>query len=344
MYHSASSAITPKSQPVLICPDRKIQGCKSLKVAQDPSGHLSIWFTTTKDELGYIRTNLESLSSGVLPKPELLLPSGEATFIAPLITGPSTVEGDVWQILIAGDNKGSLTLLEQASDLGLWRQKPFYSHDDESLYEVPSYSVTIRALDETGAPVRDGSVEMTAASGVTGQLNGEQVTLGQFSDWYATDFEGVLNLIIPTESIASQTLTITALKDSNGQRLNTSSMVFDPSKKVVDRLNDKIDDIASIEQLKEQKTQSGELLFDTSDMPSDEDLTNGLGCLRELRKAHKELSENGDLKYNDIPITALRAAPAAPAALDPLGLVMDAWNWIKHKISEAAVWIVKKTG
>lgn len=35
------------------------------------------------------------------------------------------------KFFIAGDSAGNMALIEQASDLGLWRQKPFYTHSDE---------------------------------------------------------------------------------------------------------------------------------------------------------------------------------------------------------------------
>lgn len=340
-YLGSAEAVDRNSQTRLISADDKVHGCKSLQVAQDGE-NLSIWFTSNKYELGYIRTTAcDTAASNNLPKPVLLLPEGRATSFAPLITGPSPSDASgqpIWQRVVANDSFGNLTLLEQGSDRGLWRRKPFYSNDDSSLYHVKSYSMTIKAFDASGSPVKDGSIQVSSASAVTGLLNGGAVTLTAAGDWYKADGQGTLNFIIPAESIASQALTITGLQDSQGGTLQIEKVVFDPANKPLTKLGSTLESLKSGNDLKNVKTQTGKPLFDSSNMPSDEDLSHGLDCLKTLHAAYTDLPSDG---------SAVSGASALSASATPYGFMdwaMDAWNWITEKIHEAVDWFVETAG
>ncbi|KAL2002673.1 hypothetical protein VTN02DRAFT_6208 [Thermoascus thermophilus] len=340
-YLGSAEAVDRNSQTRLISADDKVHGCKSLKVAQDGED-LSIWFTSNKYELGYIRTTArDAAASNNLPKPVLLLPEGRATSFAPLITGPSPSDPlgqPIWQRIVSNDSFGNLTLLEQGSDRGLWRRKPFYSNDDSSLYHVKSYSMTIKAYDASGSPVKDGSIQVSSASAVTGLLNGGAVTLTAVGDWYKADGQGTLNFIIPAESIASQALTITGLQDSQGGTLQIEKVVFDPASKPLAKLGSTLESLQSGSDLKNLKTQTGKPLFDSSNMPSDEDLSHGVECLKTLHAAYTDLPSDG---------SAVSGASVLSASATPYGFMdwaMDAWHWITEKIHEAVDWFVETAG
>lgn len=336
-------------QPHLISSDSKIHGCNALRVVQDENV-LAIWFTSSNEELGYIRTTMSVVESRSIPAPVLLLPSGKASSFAPLITRPTANNShNVWQMLVSNDKYGNLTLLEQASDLGLWRTRPFYYNDEENNYEVQSYSMTIKAFNADGSPVTDASVRVASASAVTGILNGRDVTLTYGGNWYQADSEGVLNFIIPTKTIGTQILTITGLKNSEGEMIREDRVVFDPSKKSMDRLGEKLASFKSVDDLKKAKTQNGAPLFDADNMPSNEDLKNGLASLKELHSAYARLPSDGS-SGADTPAAAPTAGTLEPVAgstdfLEDVGdMFMDAWNWVKQAVKDAKDWVVETSG
>ncbi|RAQ76530.1 hypothetical protein COH20_010367 [Aspergillus flavus] len=329
-YLDANRAVDKNATPELISREDEIQGCKSPKIVQDDN-LLSIWFTSGIDQLGYIRATVTELADKALQRPVLLMTAGESTSFAPLIIKPCSRRGDVaWQTLVSNDYYGNLTLLEQATDQGLWRAKPYYSNDETEIYPVESFSMTITAFDKDHSPLRDSSVHISAASAVTGLLNGRAVTLTGSGFWYKADSEGMLNLIIPTKGIASQSLTIDSIQNADGDTLVTERTLLDPNRKVMNRLEEKLKSFRSIEDLKDARTEDGELLFNPNDMPSDEDLQNGLQSFHLLCEA-----------YNQLP------ADGSSPEIRPEGWfdwAAEAWNWVKDRFRDARDWFVDTAG
>ena len=327
-----------------------IHGCKTLYVAQD-SDNLSIWFVSSSDQLGYIRTTISNVAAASVPRPTLLLPAGKTTSFAPCILNSTMADGRViWQRLISNDKFGNLTLLEQGSDLGLWRQKPFYSSDNSENFLVQSYSMTIKAFNGSGSTIRNALVQISSASAVTGILNGRTVTLTSVGNWYRADEQGALNFIVPTDSIASQVLVIGGIKDSKGIALKAGETVMDPTSKLMTKLGAKLDSFKSSDDLKNARTDQGAPLFDPKNMPIDDDLTQGLKCLRALHSAYTSLPADGSSSQKPntpMHMVSLLASQsrALSMSLDDVGnWFMDGWHWVKQKWHEAKDWFVETAG
>ncbi|KAL2817704.1 hypothetical protein BDW59DRAFT_165860 [Aspergillus cavernicola] len=358
IYHHSPQNIKRGYFPDLLCEDEHVQGCRYMEGTSFNSGDytpMTIWFTSKENEFGYIRVDLAM--GPYEHKPILLLPANDATYAAPMTVGP-TGEGEfarppfttTWQSVIIADNDGNLSHLRQASGhgqmvgdrdytSGQWHEMPFYIHHDEGLYEIESYSITIKPLSENGSPLVKSSVQISASSSMTGYLNGKNATFSPTAQWYATDFEGTLNFIIPTTSMACPILTVTELRDSHGKTVPISEAdlsPLDPSKKVVNQLHENIAGIQSVTDLKSLRTQSGESLFDPTDMPTDADLEAGLGQLKLLKDVHGNLPPNGSIKVGyTVPGTAI----SPPEGL--LHDIVDAWHYVTKKVHEAEEWVVK---
>ncbi|KAF2835860.1 hypothetical protein M501DRAFT_1007694 [Patellaria atrata CBS 101060] len=283
-YLDSASAVDKKITHVLISDDNKVHGRKTLEVAQD-TDVLPIWFTSNSDQLGHIRTNVSDVTARQIPDPVLLLPAGQSTSFAPAISRTVIFDNDV--------------------------VCHFYSSDDAIKYEVKSYSITLKAFNDDDSPVPNASVQVSSASAITGILNGSAVTLSSTGYWYLVDSQGMLNFIVLTESIASQVLTISGIKNSKDDILKADQVVFDLSRNPIDSLGAKLDSLQSTEDLKDATTQNGKPLFDPNNMPSDDDSKQGLSYLKSPHGAYFSL-------------------------LDEL---MDGWQWVKEKTEDAIDWV-----
>ncbi|PKY03502.1 hypothetical protein P168DRAFT_163712 [Aspergillus campestris IBT 28561] len=350
IYYSRFHLVgTHSRDPILVSGDADVRGCQSMEITQYRPGRADslttiLWFTNEKGDFGYMLSSPpgEPEPNHPIPNPKttLILPAGEAVYTAPMtIPPPKDRKGDpigpVWNSVILAKTDGNLGHLEQASDTRRWLDKPFYLHHDEGLYEVRSYSTTIKVLHENGSPLADTPVRISSSSAVTGYLNGKNVTLNPDSAWYKTDVEGALSFIIPTTSMASPIMTIAELELSD--KKVSIDRVFDPSKKVVDRLHDKIQGIETIDDMKKLKTQQNEPLFNSENMPSDEHLQAALGHLKLLKSFHQELPPNGTVKTGN----PQHGDPIPPPG-GFLDFVEDAFHYVVKKVQEVVHWVVQK--
>lgn len=320
--------------------DRKLRSCRNLQSVYHGNGDLSVWFRSSSDEVGYVRFKGHRAMDIDKPlgPPTLLLPGNDSAWVEPLALGEDS--GHNWQSVIYADQNGSLTHLQQASDTGHWHEKPLYIHHDDGRHDVDSYTINIRPFQEDQSPLIKGLVQIRSSSAITGFLNGRNVTLSQYPQWYETDFEGTLNFIIPTTSMACPTLTITQLKSNTKTQICKKPIVIDPSKKVLDRLDKKFESIDSWEGLKNLKTQSGKDMFDRKNMPHDDDLKDSFGHLQTLRDAHKKLSHDRDT-------TSFYAAdgsfiPSPGFSLDDLA--SSVWHYIVKAVHAVEEWTVHAVG
>ena len=176
------------------------QSLKSLLVAEDRSA-VSVWFTNKHEELEYLRGTDADLQHGIA---SLLVPQGQASSFAACISSPDLPTGsNTRQLLITNDTQGNLLLLEQSSDIGLWRKTPLYAPSSAVCTEVSSYTITIKASDTRQEPISRGWVLISAASTVSAIVNGRNVLVTQAAEWYETDSKGSLDFIIPTDSLGA---------------------------------------------------------------------------------------------------------------------------------------------
>ncbi|OQD67633.1 hypothetical protein PENPOL_c003G02676 [Penicillium polonicum] len=302
-----------------------LKSCLNLQCTRHENGEISIWFRNRFNEVGYFRvkgnTYFEIQKNRHAP-PTLLLPASDSVCVEPLALGEHTSHH--WQSLIIADHNGSLTHLQQASDTGHWHQKPFYIYHHEGLHEVDSYTITIRPLQENQSPLINGQVQIRSSSAVTGYLNGRNTTLSPTPQWYETDFEGTLNFIIPTTSMACPTLVITGLKSHTNTQTHLKPTVIDPSKK---------------EGLKDLKMQSGKHLFDQNAKPRDDELKDSFNHLQTLRDAHKKLSPDGD---NTSFYTADGSFVPPPGSF--FDSIAEGWHYLVRVVHAVEDWAVKAAG
>ena len=77
------------------------------------------------------------------------------------------------------DSQGRLSLLEQSSDLGLWRTTPFFAPSATESTAVQSYTVTIKAKLENGEAASNAQLFVWASSTVSALVNGTNVLLAK---------------------------------------------------------------------------------------------------------------------------------------------------------------------
>lgn len=117
--------------------------------------------------------------------------------------------------------------------------------------------MTIKAFDPSGSPVVNASVQLAAASAVTGIMNGSSTSLTSAGDWYPADREGVVNLIVPTIGLGFQSITIGGIQDCAGTPLQVDKVVLDLTKNAMGKLGTKLDSFKSFADLKGASTQNG---------------------------------------------------------------------------------------
>lgn len=218
------SESTSKDKPGKLNFDANLfKGVRQLQVAQDKSD-VTIWFRTPRNELGYTRTKMEDLSGTAVSS--LLLPAKSSSAFAPVVTRADALTGErVRQMVVSNDHEGNLMLLEQTDDFGLWRRTPFYAPSKLTPTEVPSYTVTIHAMDAVSMPLDYGSILISASSSISVTVNGRNILLTQVPSWFDCDESGSLGLIIQTDSLGSPVFRIESLKTKEGEILASDDVI-----------------------------------------------------------------------------------------------------------------------
>lgn len=242
-------------------------------------------------------------------------------------------------MLVSNDNYGNLTLLEQASDSGLWRPTPIYSPSNVGNIAVQSHTVTFHIKAADNSPLRAASAFIQSSSSVSVMYNGKNTIIPQSGAWYDSDDAGTLNFIIPTNSLGSQALNITSLKDQNGVLVPLTPVVFDSGNKAIQKLSNNLAQLNSAADLRNAKTQKDEPLFG-SDAPDDATLSQAITSLQTLKTAYADLPADGSARAISTPVVQTRSADAQ----DLGDLIMDGLNWLKHKAEDVWDWVVEKLG
>lgn len=305
----------------------------SLEVTEDGS-HNTLWFTNKSGELGYIRAQENDFSNG---QSALLLPANMASSFTVCTAQPSDTNGNVaWQMLIANDRRGNLTLLQQASDTGLWRPEPFYSPSSTENYEIESYTISMKVHSEDGLPLVSGQAFIASASAVDATLNGLRCTLNPDGAWYDIDETGSLDFIVPTQSLGGQSLEIIQLKDQEGNAValkkSKDSFVYDPSLKPMLKMQSKI---AAMKDSKDLAKLAGPSV-------ASEDLNQAFTCLKQLGTAYQGMPRDGTSTLLKGAKRASSIAEATSAQVQDVS--MDWWHWLKQKIGGAVNWAVNTAG
>jgi hypothetical protein len=341
-YLNASEATSKDKPGKIIQATNLMKNIISLTARQDGK-YVSLWYSNQNAELGYLRTTSDQLDGGVAT---LLLPAGQATSFAACISQPDLTNGQVaWQMLLSNDSVGNLTLLEQASDSGIWRRTPFYAPSNVANILVQSYTVTLHAKDSKGAPLKGAKIFIEASSSVAAIHNGQSTIIPQTGAWYQSDSNGTLNFIIATE-----TLKIARIQAKDGTSIAWNTMTFDPAKKAMQQFSGKVASMKTAVDFRGQKTQKGESIFG-KDFPDNDTLGQALGVLGKLNNAYGEMPADGST-VGAAPAPAIHEVNLMVAAPQPhlvgrntvADEFWDAWEWVKNKVRDAYDWVVEKIG
>ena len=343
-YLNVSEATSKDKPGKTIFDSDMFQNAKELNVVQDKTA-VTLWLQTAKDELAYTRTDTTNLPG--LAVSSLLLPSGQVTAFAPVVSRATTATGDcVRQMVVTNDKSGNLSLLEQTSDVGLWRRTPFYAPSQTAATELKSYTVSLKARDAKLQPLARGAVFLSTSSTLCVIINGRYTLLTQVPTWYECDETGSLDFIVPSDSLGSQVFRVESLKTRDGDILDFQEMFYDPAAKPMAVLAEKLSSVESADDLAKLKTSSGKPLLGEAVKKDKKLLSGAQKCLKTVSQAYAQLPDDGTsaLAKTD----GSRAATASEAerndASGGTGVVFDGWHWITEMIDDVTDWVIEAAG
>lgn len=343
-YLNVSEATSKDKAGKTIFDSDMFKNAKELNVVQDKTA-VTLWLQTAKDELAYIRTDTTNLSG--LAVSSLLLPSGQVTAFAPVVSRASAATGNcVRQMVVTNDKSGNLSLLEQTSDVGLWRRTPFYAPSQTVATELKSYTVSLKVRNANSQPLARGSVFLSASSTLCVIINGRYTLLTQVPTWYECDETGSLDFIVPSESLGSQVFRMESVKTQDGDILDFQEMFYDPAAKPMAVLAEKLSSIQSGDDLARLTTSSGKPLLSDA-IKKDKKLLGGAQkCLKAVSQAYTQLPDNGSsaLGKTDTAEAATALKAGQKDTEGGAGLVLDDWHWITEMIDDVTDWVVEAAG
>lgn len=227
-------------------------------------------------------------------------------------------------------------MLQQNKDTGIWKSEPFAVEDHTTYIDVQSYTFRIHATDSVGRPVNRGKVRVKASSDITCVANGQTCNISADRDgtWLSTNCAGELSLIVATDGVAGRSLTIDRVSDRHDKEIKLKKEeTIDPSLKVLEAFSA----IKPETDLSSLRTKHGAPLWDNpSDKPPQEDMKQAALCFSRLHEARK------DLVTPIVHVNNIRAMASDGMALKEVGDdIMDAFNWVKHKVEDAIDWVVE---
>jgi hypothetical protein len=333
----ASQDTTESADPVVLTKASCFMGAKDLLIAQDHL-QLSVWAHNYRDELGYLSGTIDNLSQARIAT---LLSDGRATSFTALV---SRAEGPISarHTLLANDEAGNLTLLQQALDTGIWRDEPFFVEQGGNLKEVQSYTLTVAVTSVGGEVTANGMIRLKSSSTQRVTIDGRLTTLDTRGTWCRLSAESDLTLIIQTTEITCQPLEVSEIQTMPGKALKVAGDTFmDPSKEVIGGLSS----LTTLDDLNNAKTKNNQQpLWQGIEKPSEEDPQGAAQCFQAITNGCTALPTNGSIlklvvaTVSDVSITAHRLMD------DATEFFMDGFYWIKEKIHEVKDWIIRKSG
>lgn len=340
-----------------ITAEEKPLGIKDIDVAQSGDS-LTIWYTTVANGASYYSTSISTISKGFLVR---LIPDGEGGRISGFLF-PSKDNPQVFvNTLVSANDGGNLTILQQASDTGIWDTQPFYTSSNSNNIEVKSFTLRIQAVaDNTSAAqsVSKCQLHLTSSGYIEVFTNGVTTALNQDGGWYDTDETGVLTIIISAEDISCHTVLVDKFKRPDGPELPISTAFLNPTQKI----STKLEAIKTGEDLLNAKTQTGQNLIEPGTVSID-DANTAAKMIIDLNKSQVDMFGNvlalpmptrryqfSDKVRNETPILLAGELPSDPELLDKfttLGSWSSPWDWFQYLLEEAKgaiYWVTQKVG
>ncbi|KAJ6111869.1 hypothetical protein N7523_007930 [Penicillium sp. IBT 18751x] len=332
-------------------------GMTDIHVAQ-ADNNITFWYTTAANGVHYYSAPLSALNTGQLIQ---LLDDGEGGRISTMMAAQEAGGSLLVDTLVSADQTGMLTLLQCASDTGMWQAVPFFAPSATNNIEVPSFTLRFTAAtDDSTQPVQNCQLHIVASGAVAAISNGARTTIDQEGRWYQADTVGAVSIIVSSSDMASFTFQVDQFQAQGQPAVSLQSLVLNPNAK----MNAKLATITSGNDLLKAKTQSGQLLIDTGTVSQD-DANTAAQVLTELNKSQillgapsytlRKLTSERKF-YNPQGITPVilcgRLPDTAEATAhlikslsvsswyDPWGV----WSWIKDKAKQATSYIVTVVG
>jgi len=352
-YTSGSGVGTP-----IVTGDTAL-GLKDIHIA--PSTNLlTIWYTTIADGVNYYSAPMAQLNSGQLIQ---LLEDGTGGQISTMLTAIEP-NGELYvNTLLSVDQSGSLTLLQCASDTGIWQQVPFFVPSAANNMEVPSFTLRfIAKSDDPNQPVANSLLHITASGSVEAFSNGESATIDQEGRWYPADTSGVVSIIVSTADMASFTFQVDQFQAQAQTAVTITTEVLNPNAKLNAKLVSL--NIKSGNDLLNAKTQTGDQLIKAGTVPQ-ADADNAAKIINQLNalslvagRPSRQLKKWKNYPNIDIPLGVLPeilcgCMPKNPVAQArflkrlSLGDWRTGWGffpWVYQKAKDAVNWVVQKAG
>ena len=305
------------------------KGLKDMHSVQE-GNHLTLWFTTSSDAAFYYSTTTESINDGALTP---LLPEGKGGRLSSMIH-TSTDGSTLVKSLLSVNETGNLTLIQQASDTGMWTSHPIYVTADGNNIEVDSFAIRIRAMSSQPAAEDEhtaGCSLFLLASGYVRLLrNGRADALHGDGEWFTADHTGTITLMIPTADVSCHTIAIDKFKAPNGHITVLGGIpLISPSSKIAAKLAA----IKTADDLLHAKTQSGKNLIAPNSL-SKAEAEKVAPMLHSLGELHKTLQSQG----NPMPKED-QTAVKSPKTND-----WGIFHFLWVKVKDVTHWVTEKVG
>ncbi|PVF91371.1 hypothetical protein CPB86DRAFT_878560 [Serendipita vermifera] len=259
-------------------------GIKDIHTAQSGNA-VTVWYTTGSDAAYYYSASTSSMGNGRLVQ---LLRDGAGGQISGLLSSKNK-DNLLVNTLLSVNESGDLTILQQASDTGMWESHPFFIPATTENLEIPSFTIRIQAHPDTVAPQGNTlgcQLHLTASGFVRVQSNGRTAVLDRNGAWYQADHTGTVTIIIATTDISCCTLQVDKFKAPKHDEIPLNVPVLAPSSK----LNHKLAQIKDGKDLLDATTQSGKKLIEPGTVPLEE-ANEVASMIKALSEEHRIMTQ-----------------------------------------------------
>lgn len=332
-------------------------GMTDIHVAQ-ANNNITFWYTTAVNGVHYYSAPLSALNTGQLIQ---LLGDGEGGRISTMLAAQEAGGSLLVDTLMSVNQTGALTLLQCASDTGLWQAVPFFAPSATNNMEVSSFTLRfIASSDDPSQPVQNCQLHIVASGAVAAISNGVRTTVDQEGRWYQADTVGAVSIIVSTSDMASFTFQVDQFQAQGQPAVPLNSLVLNPNAKI----NEKLASITTGKDLLSAETQSGQPLIEHGTV-SDKDADIAAQVLVELNKKQillgapshtlRKLTSQRKL-YNPHGVTPVILCGQLPETAEERARLIKllsarswddfwgAWNFLKEKASQVTSYVVTAIG
>jgi len=338
-YFTSSDLAFKDTKSITLSTDPLVQDLTDLEVSVGATGNdpiISIFTANESRNVAYISSTLKTLvKKPVVTVP--LLPEGQGGYFS------SFLDSDGNQSLVVGSPDGTLTLLEQAKNTGLWKRAPFNVKSLDENIELTCYQTHVSAVDSTGSALAGGSAILTSDGSVMLTVNGVPTQLTPSGIPVKFDSSGTLTIVCPTEDVSAYTYQLSEIQDRDGNDL-PGTVEIDPGNKIHQRM---LALVQSKDTLKNAKSESGQSLLQDSGNISDEDLATASTAMKELLQARVALSAADNAPTARTSSVLARIIASSPGAGGDSWIekaesgAWQVWFWVEKQYQNIKRWAIR---